>query len=225
MGETIRFPVAPGGAGRAGGGPPDGVVAVLAARVRALPARAGATLVAVDGPSGSGKTTLAGRLAAALGDDAAGDDAAGDPRGTVPVVHVEDLYPGWDGLDAVVPRLVDGVLAPLAAGRAGRYRRWDWGADTDGGPVDVPAVPLLVVEGAGAAARAAAPYLALVVWLDGPPAWRRRRALARDGATYAPHWQRWAAQERAHFAREGTRGRADVVLEADDAPSGPAGPP
>ena len=193
MGETIRF--------RAADGVPDAVVADLAARVRALPGRAGATVVAVDGPSGSGKTTLAARLADALG--------------SVPVVHLDDLYPGWDGLDAVVPRLVDGVLAPLAAGRDGAYRRWDWAACEDGAAVPVPAVPLLVVEGAGAASRAAAPHLAVVVWLDGPPEWRRRRALARDGATYAPHWQRWAAQEQVHFAREGTRARADVALEAE----------
>jgi hypothetical protein len=191
MGETFRF--------RADEGVPDDVVADVAARARAA-VRDGAPVVAVDGPSGAGKTTLAGRLAAALG--------------AVPVVHVEDLYPGWDGLDAVVPRLVAGVLAPLAAGRDGRFRRWDWAAGADGEPVTVPAGPLLVVEGAGAAARAAAPYLAFVVWLDGPPAWRRERALARDGDTYAPHWERWAAQERVHFAREGTRGRADVVLEA-----------
>ena len=213
MGDTIRFAVTSGRDGRPDGAPPDDVVAAVAARVRALPARRGATLVAVDGPSGSGKTTFARRLAAALGGPAGAE---------VPVVHVEDLYPGWDGLDAVVPRLVVGVLAPLAAGAAGRYRRWDWAADADGEPVVVPAAPLLVVEGAGAAARAAAPHLAFVVWLDGPAGWRRERALARDGATYAPHWVRWAAQERVHFAREGTRDRADVVLVADDATAGQA---
>ena len=39
------------------------------------------------------------------------------------------------------------------------------------------------------------------LWLDCPDALRRERALARDGDTFAPHWERWAAQERAHFGR------------------------
>jgi hypothetical protein len=178
-------------------------VAAVRALVAALPPAAGPVVVAVDGPSGSGKTTFADQLARGLGGD-------GSPA---PVVHLDDLYPGWDGLDAVVPRLVDGVLAPLATGRAAGYRRWDWAAGTDGAAVAVPSAPVLVVEGAGCGARACAPYLAMLVWLDGPADWRRERALARDGATYAPHWERWAAQERAHFTREGTRARADLVLE------------
>jgi hypothetical protein len=38
--------------------------------------------------------------------------------------------------------------------------------------------------------------------------------MARDGDLYAPHWQRWAAQEERHLAREATRDRADLVLDA-----------
>ena len=43
------------------------------------------------------------------------------------VVHMDDLYDGWDGL----PRSTsssDTLLAPLAAGAPGRYRRYDWHA-------------------------------------------------------------------------------------------------
>jgi len=120
------------------------------------------------------------------------------------------VYPGWDGLEAAVPRLVDGVLRSLAEARPASYRRWDWVAGADGPLVAVPPAGVLVVEGAGCGARACAPFLAVLVWLDGPEPWRRERALARDGATYAPHWERWAAQERAHFARERTARRADM---------------
>ena len=76
-------------------------IAELAQRVLAGPARCGDTrLVCVDGPSGSGKSTLAARLAAALGDP--------------PLVHMDDLFPGWDGLAAAVPLLTEQVVAPLA---------------------------------------------------------------------------------------------------------------
>ena len=41
----------------------------------------------------------------------------------------------------------------------------------------------------------------LTVWLQLPEAQRRRRALARDGEIYRPHWERWAAQEDALLTR------------------------
>ncbi|SDQ45627.1 Uridine kinase [Quadrisphaera sp. DSM 44207] len=160
----------------------------------------GPRVVALDGPSGSGKTSLAAALLPLLGPGAR-------------VLHLDDLYPGWDGLDPVVPLLVSGVLEPLAAGRPGAAPRWDWARDRPGEPLVVPAADVLVVEGAGSGSRACAPHLALLVWLETPAALRRARALARDGEAYRPHWQRWAAQERRHFAREGTRERADLVLD------------
>ncbi len=175
---------------------------VEAARA-AAPRAHGRRVIGLDGRSGTGKTTLADRLGVAL-------DA--------PVIHLDDLYPGWDGLEAGVDRLLDGVLRPLAtgAGTVTEYR-WDWTADRDGEPLTRPAADLTVVEGVGCGARRCAPYLSLLIWLEAPPAQRRARALARDGALFAPHWDRWAAQERAHADREQTRRRADLVLDARSA--------
>jgi len=188
----------------------DTTVAWLAGLVAAAPAPAlawpgGPRVVAVDGPSGAGKTTLARALAPALG----------TPGAPAPVVQLEDFYPGWDGLDAVVPRLVEWVLEPLAAGRPAGYRRWDWDAGAWAGWRAVPVPPgtaAVIVDGVGSGARACAPYLSLLVWADAPADVRYARAMARDGEGYRPHWDRWAAQEEAHFAREGTRARASVVV-------------
>lgn len=192
---------------------PDPVA--LADRVAGLPPRCGRTVVvAVDGPSGAGKSTLADRLAGQLASLLAGRPALAprpdDAPDGVALVRLDEVYPGWDGLDAAVPRVVDDLLRPLALGRPGTVRRWDWAAGREGVPRTVPVPAVLVLEGCGAGARACAPYLSLLVWLDGPEAVRAARALARDGGAYAPHWQRWAAQERRHFAREGTEARADV---------------
>jgi hypothetical protein len=168
----------------------------LAARVLAVPARCGRTrLVGVDGPSGAGKTQLAVALAAALGEP--------------PLVCMDELYPGWDGLAAGVARLRSEVVAPLCAGRAATYRRWDWARGADGELRDLGVPPLLVVEGVGAGA---AQGISLLIWLDAPEEVRYRRAMNRDGDTYAPHWARWAAQERAHFAADCTADRADVQI-------------
>jgi uridine kinase len=177
----------------------------LAARVLAAPPRAGGTrVVAVDGPSGSGKTTLAAALATALGD-------AGRPA---PVVHLDDIYPGWDGLDDAVPRLLEWVLEPLAAGREPRYRRFDWPRHeyAEWHHVATAEAAALVVEGVSSGARACAPYLSLLVWVEAPRDLRFARGMARDGEGYRPHWERWARQEDAHFAREDTRARAAVIL-------------
>src|SRR5690606_18988766 len=60
-------------------------------------------LVGVDGRSGAGKTDLAAAAARLL--DRSGHAAR--------VVHLEDLYPGWSGLAAALPRLCEEVVAPL----------------------------------------------------------------------------------------------------------------
>ena len=60
-------------------------------------------LVCVDGPAGSGKTTLAEEVASLSG---------------APVIHMDDLFEGWDGLPHVNDQL-DTLLPPLATGLAG----------------------------------------------------------------------------------------------------------
>lgn len=172
----------------------------LAGQVRAAPARLPRTrLVCVDGPSGAGKSALADRLAAALGG--------------CQVVHMDDLYPGWDGLAEAVPLLVSQVLRPLATGQDGAYHRYDWRAGRYAERHEVPVAGALVVEGVGCGARQPATYASLLVWVDAPRDVRFARGIERDGESYRPLWERWAVQEEALFAREGTRGRADVRVD------------
>ena len=175
------------------------VVASVVRLVRSRPPSAGSTgVVAVDGPSGAGKTTFAGRLCVAL---------AG-----APVVHMDDIYPGWGGLGEAVPHLVGWVLSPLSAGQRARYRRYDWDADRYAEWHEVPAADVLVVEGVASGSLACAPFLGVLVWVDAPRDVRFARGIARDGEAYRPHWERWAAQEDRHFADDGTAQRADVRL-------------
>ncbi|VTR78484.1 uridine kinase [Cellulomonas hominis] len=162
-------------------------------------------VVAIDGPAGSGKTTLAAAVAA--GCVAAGASAQ--------VVHMDDLYAGWTGLDGDLwPRLSAQVLEPLRRGRPGRFQRYDWEAGRFADWVDVPVPDVLVLEGCGSGRRDVAPVLGVLVWVEAEPATRLERGLARDGAGARPHWERWMRDEAAHFAREGTRGRADVRVDA-----------
>ncbi len=186
-------------------------LAALADAARASRPRAAATrVVGIDGPAGAGKTTLAARLAEQLGG--------------AQVLHMDDLYPGWDGLAEAPARLLEWVLEPLSRGAAARYRRWDWAGGHYAEWHEVPVAPVLVVEGCGAGVRAIAPYLSLLVWVEAPEELRMRRGIERDGEAFAPHWRRWAERERALFAAEGTRRRADLRVDGS-VPLDAAAPP
>jgi energy-coupling factor transporter ATP-binding protein EcfA2 len=181
------------------------LVASLARRAESAPARAGGCrVVAVDGPSGAGKSTLADALAAHL---------------SAQVVRVDDLIPGWDGIDVAAPIVVRDILEPLARGEDGGFRRYDWDRKQYAEWQAVPRAAYVVVEGCASGSRIAAPYLSLLVWVDAPIALRFERGMARDGETFRPYWERWEEQTDALFAAEGTRDRADVVV--DGRPSQP----
>ncbi|MEN0129761.1 MAG: hypothetical protein AAGC49_10010 [Brevundimonas sp.] len=168
----------------------------------AAPARLGAVrLVAVDGPAGSGKTTFAAALAASVPDAV--------------VVHLDDLYEGWSGLEGSLwPRLSAQVLEPLRRRQPGRFQRYDWTAAAFADWVDVPVPRLLVLEGCGSARRAVDPIVNVRVWVEADERLRLARGLARDGAEAQGHWEAWMVEESAHFERERTRERADVRLDA-----------
>ncbi|WP_028049785.1 uridine kinase [Cellulomonas sp. URHD0024] len=178
----------------------------IAARALAARPRLGRVrLVAIDGPAGSGKTTAAAVVAR---------DAA-ELGASVHVVHLDDLYEGWSGLEGSLwPRLSAQVLEPLRRGLPGRFQRYDWSVGAFADWVDVPVVDLLVLEGCGSARRAVDDLAVLRVWVEATPDLRLERGLARDGVEARQHWVTWMADEAVHFAREGTRARADVRLDA-----------
>ena len=164
-------------------------------------------IIAIDGRSGAGKTTLAIELAARLRN-----------HHKVSLFHLEDIYPGWNGLAAGVERYVTTVLAPLRRGEPATWVSWDWERHYDGDTrVTLPA-EIVIVEGVGAAAAAARPLLDAVIWADSPDNERRTRALERDGETYGPYWDQWAAQEAELLSADNVREDADVRVlnRADD---------
>jgi uridine kinase len=190
----------PYGPPRPRGRPPAGPTGwtALVERIHALDPSCGPVrVVAVDGPSAAGKSTFARRLGIALGG--------------VPVVHADDFPVPWDGHpQAWLPPLTAHVLNPLRAGRSGMFRRYDWrrGRYTD--EIEVPAAPVLVIEGVGAVG---VPH-GLLIWVDAPDDLRRRRAVARGDDMR--DWERWAVAEAGHFAAERTRARADLVIDGTD---------
>jgi uridine kinase len=155
-------------------------------------------VLCIDGRAGTGKSTLAAEISAA--------------QDRVRTVHTDDVCPGWDGL-ASVPDLLAAVLEPVAGGRPGEYVRYDWVLEAPGETVVVPPGGLVVVEGLGAGARSLRPWRTALVWLEAPLETRRRRALDRDGDTFAPYWDQWAAAEQSYLDSEADREFADLVLQ------------
>lgn len=144
-------------------------------------------IIGVDGRSGTGKTSLAAQLEQEL-------TAAGH---SVHVLHLDDFYPGWDGLfDGV--EAWDALSVQLTEGIAGTYTPWNWEAGAPGEvrTVDPAATQVIICEGVGAIAGACE----VRILVTAPDEVRHERAMARDGDTFRPHWERWAAQEEALLA-------------------------
>ncbi|WP_426988642.1 chorismate-binding protein [Pseudarthrobacter sp. Y6] len=156
-------------------------------------------IIAIDGRSGAGKTTLAIEVAAQLRN-----------HHKVALFHLEDIYPGWNGLTAGIERYVSTVLTPLSRAEPATWTSWDWDRHYDGDTrVTLPA-EIVIIEGVGAAAADARPLLSAVIWADSPDDIRRKRALDRDGGTYEPFWDQWAEQEDAWLAADDVPHEADI---------------
>lgn len=169
----------------------------------------GACTVLIDGRSGSGKSTLAQRLSALW-------------RSSV-VVRLDDVYPGWDGLNWAKDHIREALIEPRATGGRSRWRRWDWTTDAPAGWHDVDPRQRLIVEGVGALTAANRALADMGIWVETPDVERKRRALERDGDMYRPHWDQWAAQEDAFIARHRPQAVADWVMT--ETPGGPVWTP
>ena len=147
----------------------------------------------IDGRSGSGKTTLAAHIV----------DELHNLTGSEPqTLAMDELYPGWHGLAEGSASLAR-VLSTL------QYHRYNWASDQFEREVELNPTRTLVIEGCGSitshnfkvAASSGSNWRGFYgVWVACPDEIRRLRALARDGNMFAPHWDSWAAQERAHFS-------------------------
>ncbi len=142
-------------------------------------------IIAVDGRSGTGKTHLSLELAEWL-------QAQGR---SIDVLHLDELYPGWHGLHTGLETYTQQLLPALARDGHITWTPWNWYTSRHDAPRTLGPADVIIIEGVGAGHPAARPFLAGTLTLMLDTATRKNRALTRDGATYAPHWDTWAAQE------------------------------
>ena len=175
-------------------------------------------IILVDGRTGSGKTTFAAALQNRLFQK--GESA---PR----VIHMDDLYEGWDGLQAGVDYLIRQILSPLSRREGASWQEYDWAAIDPATPDRVGArtgtwrefrggTPL-IIEGVGSLSRIAAEQAAVTVWLEADQSVRQARISARqaegdgDGSWFAM----WSAQEADFYALEKSAEIAERVIVAN----------
>lgn len=163
-------------------------------------------IIAIDGRAGAGQSSIAKELAKLLGE-----------RGSVTIISLKDLYPGWEGLAEGIERCAVNVIPPLQYGRTVRWLSWDWAAGDYGqqritGPAD-----FLILEGVGAGAAPLRALCDAVAWVDSSAAHRWSRVVRSGNKGIAANWKQWTAQEDTLYATD------DVSLTASVVVSPPAG--
>ena len=136
----------------------------------------------IDGPSGSGKTTLASEI-----------EKHWNSAVKLQVVHMDDLYPGWDGL-AEGTATAHKMLTERAEGKDTHWQRYDWNAEAFQEWHSVDSLEPLLIEGCGSMFAGSEKLSQVRIWLDAETELRRERALSRVGENFAEHWTQWDAQ-------------------------------
>lgn len=125
------------------------------------------------------------------------------------LVRMDDIYPGWGGLEAASQHVHDHVVA----GAIRRWQRWDWVSEAPAEwHVLDPRRPVLI-EGCGALSRANRALAAYAIWVELDEPTRHARVRVRDGDSWGDHWDSWAAQETAFIEREAPQELADIVID------------
>jgi uridine kinase len=137
----------------------------------------------IDGPSGAGKTWLANYV-------------SGQWRASrlLVLVHMDDLYPGWDGLSQATNFLETVVVPARARRKSFRWQRFDWEANALAEWSEVPAHADLIIEGCGSITQKTSAIADISVWINADDARRKEWALGRGGEDFESHWDLWDEQ-------------------------------
>jgi uridine kinase len=160
------------------------------------------SVIAIDGPAGAGKTTLAKNLALALAQDL-----------RVQVIHMDDLYDGWDkALGSQLSETLAHIVSSHKSGKVVKFSKYDWAKSAFKEADVIPEADLIILEGVGSGQIAIRDELAALLWIDIDRSLGLDRVLSRDGDSIKAQMQMWLTEQEQHFAREGTQKAADFIL-------------
>ena len=160
------------------------------------------TLLAIDGPAGAGKTTFAAKLETELSESA-----------TVKVIHMDDLYNGWENaLSNALSEILDRISTAHLANRDFVIKIFNWKTMQFDTEETIVPTDYLIIEGVGAAQQIVRDSGATTYWLDIEPEIGLQRVLERDGAHIEAQMRRWQVEQDKHFARDETRENCEFKL-------------
>jgi uridine kinase len=161
-------------------------------------------IVLIDGRAGSGKSTFAESLQQQLFRD--GESA---PR----VIHMDNIFEGWDGLALGSDYMVRFILQPLARRETASWQDWSWVKNQRSSWREFSGGTPLIVEGCGSLTERSKEHADISIWLEASEETRRERWIQRE--RHLEKFDFWAAQELDFYAREKSQSLADLVIQTD----------
>ncbi len=179
-------------------------------RVLALQESGKLPIVLIDGRAASGKSQFAKDLSEAYFQV---------DKQAARVIHMDDLYPGWNGLAEGSVYLLTNILLPLANSRSANWQVWNWrknhrGAEEPGnGRREFAGGTLLIVEGCGSISRLSSTNSDFQIWIDADDATRKERFSKRDSGKFDEYFGIWSAQEDEYYEREKSKQLAELIIK------------
>jgi uridine kinase len=161
-------------------------------------------IILIDGRAGSGKSTFAEALQRQLFRD--GESA---PR----VIHMDNIFEGWDGLALGSDYMVRFILQPLARRETASWQDWSWVKNQRSSWREFSGGTPLIVEGCGSLTERSKEHADISIWLEASEETRRERWIQRE--RHLEKFDFWAAQELDFYAREKSQSLADLVIKTD----------
>jgi uridine kinase len=167
-------------------------------------------IVLIDGRAASGKSQFAKDLAEAFFQV---------DRQAARTIHMDDLYPGWNGLAEGSVYLLTNILLPLANSRSANWQVWNWrknhrGAEEPGnGRREFSGGTLLIVEGCGSISRLSYEHSDFQVWIDADDKDRKERFSLRDHGQFDEYFGIWSAQEDEFYEKEKSKQLAQLIVQ------------
>ena len=161
-------------------------------------------IILIDGRAGSGKSTFAESLQQQLFRD--GESA---PR----VIHMDNIFEGWDGLALGSDYMVRFILQPLARRETASWQDWSWVKNQRSSWREFSGGTPLIVEGCGSLTERSKEHADISIWLEASEETRRGRWIQRE--RHLEKFDFWAAQELDFYAREKSQSLADLVIKTD----------
>jgi len=159
-------------------------------------------IIAIDGPAGAGKTTLASTISLAL-----------SPRMSTTVIHMDELYPGWENaIGEELTKTLSWLTSSHKAKKPLLYSSFNWIAGEFHEGKSHPSTQLLILEGVASAQLPIEESLATSIWLDLDPLIGYQRVIERDGENISPEMKRWLVLQEQHFAADRTKERCEFLL-------------